>query len=217
MPDKYLHTHVRAECTAAGANNRYRMVASTGVDDSMMFGRAWRLDSLGPPSLVVAAARHVGKSMLHALHAELLSATSTRRKRMSAAPGRLHGRLMLHDCRTFWSSTRPSYDTPHSAAGAWAPVLHFTTLFKGILCLLRKQSSNTITHGKGAAWGDRKGRWKAFRLRLRHVCRHAHWGAGSAAADGLPGAQAALIHASRPRQPSDAYGICVGSDGAGSY
>jgi hypothetical protein len=35
MPDKYLHTRVRAECTAAGANNHYRMVASNKVDDTM--------------------------------------------------------------------------------------------------------------------------------------------------------------------------------------
>jgi hypothetical protein len=28
IPDKYLRTYVRAECTAAGANIRYRMVAS---------------------------------------------------------------------------------------------------------------------------------------------------------------------------------------------
>ena len=35
IPEKSLHTHVRAECTAAGANSRYRMVASADVDDSM--------------------------------------------------------------------------------------------------------------------------------------------------------------------------------------
>ena len=35
MPEKYLHTRVRAECTAAGANNHYRMVASNDVDDTM--------------------------------------------------------------------------------------------------------------------------------------------------------------------------------------
>jgi hypothetical protein len=36
MPEKYLHTHVRAECRDAGAKNRYRMVASSrNVDDTM--------------------------------------------------------------------------------------------------------------------------------------------------------------------------------------
>ena len=34
IPDKYLRAHVRAECTAAGANIRYHMVVSDDVDDT---------------------------------------------------------------------------------------------------------------------------------------------------------------------------------------
>jgi hypothetical protein len=44
-------------------------------------------------------------------------------RRGGAAPGCRRNRLLLHDCHTFWSSTRPSYDTPRRAAGPRAPVL----------------------------------------------------------------------------------------------
>jgi len=41
--DKYLRTHVRAECTTAGANIRYRLVLSDDVDDTAkVHGRSTR-------------------------------------------------------------------------------------------------------------------------------------------------------------------------------